>query len=280
MSTKKAFTLVELLVVISIIALLLAVLIPALSRARELARMVVCRTNERNLYLGASLWSEEHDDWALAGEWFKPVKDINVNTGIDEGGGDASLEKYVSANRKQTSTTLVCPSAIFARFYQSDPHYNTDPRCYSYAVNGYLSLNFNDKLYETGANLGPGRAAPRDGYGYQGKDSVYWTQHGVTKMTEIRVPHDTVFFIDHEYYVASYWTFNPLYNPDYFPPDYKYRTRWHEWNHKNWYGVGNIAWVDGHVSVEPRDFAKSKQDYTTMFGGKRVDRWTYYFYAH
>lgn len=46
---KKAFTLVELLVVISIIAILLAVLMPALSRAREMARTVICQTNLKQL---------------------------------------------------------------------------------------------------------------------------------------------------------------------------------------------------------------------------------------
>jgi prepilin-type N-terminal cleavage/methylation domain-containing protein len=46
---KKAFTLVELLVVISIIAVLLAVLMPALNRAREMSRTVICQTNLKQL---------------------------------------------------------------------------------------------------------------------------------------------------------------------------------------------------------------------------------------
>ncbi len=45
MSSRKAFTLVELLVVIAVIALLMAILVPALTRAKELSYSVVCRSN-------------------------------------------------------------------------------------------------------------------------------------------------------------------------------------------------------------------------------------------
>jgi len=40
--SRRAFTLVELLVVISILALLLAILTPSLHRAREMARLITC----------------------------------------------------------------------------------------------------------------------------------------------------------------------------------------------------------------------------------------------
>ena len=49
---KGGFTLVELLVVIAIIALLMAVLLPALTRAREQGKRVVCMNNLKQLTLG------------------------------------------------------------------------------------------------------------------------------------------------------------------------------------------------------------------------------------
>jgi len=50
-TNKKAFTLVELLVVISIIAILLAILLPALQYARELAQVGVCGAHLHQNYL-------------------------------------------------------------------------------------------------------------------------------------------------------------------------------------------------------------------------------------
>lgn len=57
---KSAFTLVELLVVISIIALLLSILMPSLSRVREQARSIVCATNLRQCGLGIVLYAENN----------------------------------------------------------------------------------------------------------------------------------------------------------------------------------------------------------------------------
>ena len=61
MKKHTAFTLIELLVVIAIIALLLAVLVPGLQKAKELAKNVVCRTNIRSLSVGFRLYTETND---------------------------------------------------------------------------------------------------------------------------------------------------------------------------------------------------------------------------
>ncbi|NLZ03752.1 MAG: type II secretion system protein [Phycisphaerae bacterium] len=58
---SHAFTLIELLVVIAVIALLMAILIPALQRARRQARTVVCQSNLRQWAMTLSAYTEEHN---------------------------------------------------------------------------------------------------------------------------------------------------------------------------------------------------------------------------
>ena len=62
---KEGFTLIELLVVIAIIALLMGILMPALSRARDQAREVICRTNLKSLHMGLELYAGDNDGYAF-----------------------------------------------------------------------------------------------------------------------------------------------------------------------------------------------------------------------
>jgi len=67
-SKKKAFTLIELLVVIAIIALLLSILMPALSKVKEQAKKLMCATNLRGIVMAWQLYSGDNGDKLASAE--------------------------------------------------------------------------------------------------------------------------------------------------------------------------------------------------------------------
>lgn len=65
---RRAFTLVELLIVIGMIALILAILLPTVSRARASARIVTCTANLRQIDNAIRAWTLKYNDARLPGQ--------------------------------------------------------------------------------------------------------------------------------------------------------------------------------------------------------------------
>jgi prepilin-type N-terminal cleavage/methylation domain-containing protein/prepilin-type processing-associated H-X9-DG protein len=58
---KNGFTLIELLVVIALMSFLLALIVPALGRAKDQSKLLICRSNQKNLLLGCRAYANDYN---------------------------------------------------------------------------------------------------------------------------------------------------------------------------------------------------------------------------
>ena len=105
---RVRFTLIELLVVIAIIAILAAMLLPALNQARESARRTTCTNTLKQYGTAGSLYAAAHDDY-----WAPVNPSWMLNDAFRQELGTFTIPSDVTDNNKKKlfATGLLCPSS-------------------------------------------------------------------------------------------------------------------------------------------------------------------------
>ncbi|MDT8301306.1 MAG: type II secretion system protein [Sedimentisphaerales bacterium] len=176
---KKGFTLLELLVVIGIISFLLSLIVPALGRAKDQSKIIVCRSNQKNLLLGCLLYANDYDSsLPVDKQLYNPH--LNLIKNLADG-------KYIS-----DSKVYYCPSERADELKYSQNNFSSGNIGYFYycfserPANRYLSTFFLKKqdwprlLTNT---MNPDKWVFSDSWFSNMPTAHHWYQKGVNYVT-------------------------------------------------------------------------------------------------
>ena len=124
-----AFTLIELLVVIAIISILAALLLPALSAAKEKSRTIVCLSNQKQIGLAMTMYSDDHQDLLVPADY-----DLRKGATIDDGWPNILYNNHYLAAATtdgyykvpSAGSVFRCPSGL-PDVYSLNPSSRVDP---------------------------------------------------------------------------------------------------------------------------------------------------------
>ena len=146
-STGRAFTLVELLVVIGIIAILISILLPSLSKARKQARRTQCLSNQRQIAMAILMYANKSNGW------LPPFNGGISNTRIADNGAYRALGLLYSTKVIAKSSVYYCPERTAA----PDSNYVYQPEMWVDPPPKKIDISY---LYRVSDDSGNGLSIP------------------------------------------------------------------------------------------------------------------------
>lgn len=142
---RKGFTLIELLVVVAIIAILAAMLLPALSKARERARASVCMNNLKQIGVALQMYMADYGEY-LPPAQYRHVVDVNDETDFRTNlPWSVTIASYVGLDirrDRQWNTVFKCPSHRITFTTNVNKNWYIGPRSYSVNLRVMGPLSF------------------------------------------------------------------------------------------------------------------------------------------